>query len=134
MRKKIRAMVGLVALIEALAFFVGAALSFIEVRYLPSAVLEAGSGVLLLVAAVAILAHRQRAWKIAVAAHVAGVASIALGIAARGGGPAAQSGHHQVMLLVLVVVLIILSTPLCRHALETGRHYSRRRRRILQTF
>lgn len=140
MRKLVRAAVALVALVEAMAFFVGAALhlgiplpvSFVETHYLPSAVLEAGSGILLLIAAVAVVANRQRAWKIAVAAHVAGVASIAFGIA-RGGGAAAQSGHHQAMLLVLIVVLIVLSTPFCRHALETGRRHSRRRRRILQT-
>lgn len=140
-RKLVRATFGLVALIEAMAFFVGAGLHlgislpvpFIEIHYLPSAVFEAGSGVFLLIAAVAVLAHRPRAWKIAVAAHVAGVASIAFGIAARGGGPAAQSGHHPAMLLVLIVVLIGLSTPPCRHALETGRRHSRRRRRILQT-
>lgn len=137
----VRGTAGLVALIEAMAFFVGAALhlgiplpvSYIETHYLPSAVLEAGSGIFLLFAAVAIMAHKRSAWKIAVAAHVAGVASIAFGIAARGGGPAAQSGHHQAMLLVLIAVLIALSMPLCRHALETGRRRSRRRRRILQT-
>jgi hypothetical protein len=142
MRKLVRAIVGLVALVESAAFFLGAGLHlgiplpvpFIETHYLPSAVLEAATGVLLLIAAIAVVAHRRRAWKIAVAAHVAGVASIAFGIAARGGGAAAQSGHHQTMLLVLILVLAVLSTPLCRHALETGRHHSRRRRRILQAF
>ncbi|HYO45887.1 MAG TPA: hypothetical protein VEY33_04280 [Gemmatimonadota bacterium] len=136
-----RATCGLVVLIEAIAFFVGAGLHlgislpvpFIETHHLSSAVLEAGSGVFLLIAAAAVLAHRPRAWKIAVAAHVTGVASIAFGIAKHGGGSAAQSSHHPAMLLVLIVVLIGLSTPPCRHALETGRRHSRpRRRRILQ--
>ena len=140
MRKLVRGVVGLVGVLEAAAFFAGAALHlgiplpvpFIAVHSLPAAVLETGSGVFLLVAAVAILAHGRRAWQMAVAAHVAGVASITFGIATGGGDPVAQSGH-QTMLIVLIVVLIVLSTPLCRHALDTGRRHSRRRRRILQT-
>jgi uncharacterized membrane protein YfcA len=99
---------------------------------LPSAVLETVSGVLLVIAALAVIARDRRSWKLAVAAHVAGVASIAFGIAVGGGSPAAQSGHHPTMLLVLIVALIALSMPLCRHALENGRRHGRRRRRILQ--
>ena len=137
-----RAIVGLVALVESAAFFVGAGLHlgislpvpFIETRYLPSAVLETVSGVFLVIAALAVVGRDRRAWKLAVAAHVAGVASIAFGIAVRGGGQVAQSGHHPTMLLVLIVALIALSMPPIRHALENGQRHSRRRRRILQAF
>jgi hypothetical protein len=138
-RKLIRGVVALVALGEALAFFVGAGLHlgipmpgpFIEPTYLPSAVLEAASGVFLGIAAAVVLAHKRQAWKLAVAAHVAGVASIAFGIASRGSA-AAHSGHHPTMLLTLIVALIGLSMPPVRHALESGRRHTRRRRRILQ--
>jgi hypothetical protein len=139
-RKVIRSVVVLLALLEAFGFFLGAALHlgipmpapFVEARSLPSAVLETVSGVLLVIAALAVIARDRRSWKLAVAAHVAGVASIAFGIAVGGGSPAAQSGHHPTMLLVLIVALIALSMPLCRHALENGRRHGRRRRRILQ--
>lgn len=140
MRKLIRSIVAMVALAEAFGFFVGAALHlgipmpvpFVETRYLPSAVLETASGAFLVVAMLAILGRDRRAWKLAVAAHVAGVASIAFGIAVRGGGVATQMGHHPTMLLILIVALVALSTPFCRHALENGRRHGRRRRRILQ--
>lgn len=139
-RKVVRSVVVLLALLEAFGFFLGAALHlgipmpapFIETRSLSSAVLETASGVLLVIAALAVLGRDRRAWKLAVAAHVVGVASIAFGIAVGGGSPAAQSGHHPTMLLVLIVALIALSMPFCRHALENGGRHSRRRRRILQ--
>ena len=141
MRKLLRAMIALVAFVEAMAFFLGTALHlgvplpvpFVESRYLVSAVLEMASGVFLLVAVAAIVAHRRRAWETAVAAHVAGVASIAFGIAVRGAGFGAQSSHHPPMLLVLIIVLIALSTPPCRHALGNGKQRSKRRRRVLQS-
>jgi drug/metabolite transporter (DMT)-like permease len=139
-RKLVRSVVALLALLEAFGFFLGTALHlgipmpapFVETHYLPSAVLETASGVLLVIAALAALGRDRRAWKLAVAAHVAGVASIAFGIAVGGGGQATQSSHHPTMLLVLIVALIALSTPPFRHALEHGRRHSRRRRRILQ--
>lgn len=140
MEKLLRSVIGLVIVVEAIAFLVGVALHlgvplpvpFAESRSLRSAVLEAGSGIILLIAAGAALTHRSRAWKIAVAAHVAGVASITLGIAMRGAGLQAQSSHHPLMLLVLIGVLIGLSIPPCRRVLEDGKRRSKRRQ-ILQS-
>jgi hypothetical protein len=136
----VRAVVALLVLLEAFGFFLGAALHlgipmpapFIEARSLPSAALETASGILLVIAALAVIGRHRRAWKLAVAAHVVGVASIAFGIAVGGGSQVAQSGHHPTMLLVLIVALIALSMPPCRNALENGRRHSRRRRRLLQ--
>lgn len=142
MRKLIRSMITVLVLVEALGFFVGAALHlgipmplpFVESRYLPSVVLETGIGIFLVIAALAILARDRRAWKLAVAAHVAGVAGIAFGIAVGAGGSATQMGHHPTMLLVLIVALVALSLPFSRHALEQTRRHGRRRRRMLQAF
>jgi hypothetical protein len=140
-RKLLQATIGLVAFVEAMAFFLGTALHlgvplpvpFVESRSLVSAALEAASGVILLIAVAAIATQKRSAWEVAVASHVVGVASIAFGIAVRGTGFGAQSSHHPPMLLVLIVVLIALSTPPCRHALGSGRRRSKRRRRVLQT-
>ena len=141
MRKVLRTTIGLVVLVEALAFLMGAALHlgvslpvpFVESRSLFSAVAEAASGIVLLFAVAAIATRERRAWKLAVAGHVLGVAGIAWGIATRGSAFASQASHHPPMLLFLIVALIALSIPVCRQALENGRHRSRRRRRALQT-
>jgi hypothetical protein len=140
-RKILRAAIGIVAFLEGLAFFAGAALHlglqlpvpWVEARSFSSVLLETASGVVLVLASAAIMARRRPAWKLAVAGHVVGVASIAWGIAT-GGSFANQSSHHSLMLLLLIVVLIGLATPPCRHALENGRRRSRRRKRVLQTY
>lgn len=137
MRNLVRPALGLVFVIEAMALFVGAALHLglplpiplREIQSLPSAVLEAATGVFLLIAAAAVMAHSRRAWKSAVVAHVAGVASIAFGIASRAGGGPGRAGHHPEILLVFIVVLVVLSTPFCRQALANGHRRRSRRRR-----
>lgn len=142
MRKVLRATFGIVALVEGLAFFVGAVLHlglalpvpWVEARSFSSALLETAAGVVLVLAAAAIAARRRTAWKLAVAGHVAGVASVAWGIATAGSSFASQSSHHSMMLLLLIVVLIALATPPGRQALENGRRRSRRRKRVLQTY
>ena len=141
MRKLLRITIGLVILLEAMAFLLGAVLHLgislpgplRESRSLLTAVLEAGSGVLLLVAASAIASRKRKAWKLAVAGHVVGVAGIAWGIVTGGPASAAQSSHHRPMLMFVIVALIALSTPVCRQALENGRQRHRRRKRSLQT-
>lgn len=140
-RKILRAAIGIVAFLEGLAFFAGAALHlglqlpvpWVEARSFSSVLLETASGVVLVLASAAIMARRRPAWKLAVAGHVVGVASIAWGIATGGSTSANQSSHHPVMLLLLIVVLVALSMPPCRHALENGRRRTRRRKRVLQT-
>lgn len=140
MRKLLRMTIGLVILLEAIAFLLGAVLHlaislpvpFRESRTLLTAVLEAGSGVLLLVAASAIATRKRKAWELAVAGHVVGVAGIAWGIVTGGSASAAQS-HHRPMLLFAIGALIALSIPVCRQALENGRQRHRRRKRSLQT-
>lgn len=141
MRKLLRTTIGLVVLVEALAFLMGAALHlgvslpvpFAESRSLFGAAAEALSGIILLLAVAAIATREPRAWKLAVAGHVLGVAGIVWGIATGGSAFASQASHHPPMLLVLVVALIALSIPVCRQALENGRHRSRRRRRAVPT-
>jgi hypothetical protein len=138
-QKILRSIIALVLLFEAAAFFIGAMLHlhvpvplpYAEVESLRFAVLEAASGVLLLVAFGASLLRKRNAWKLAVGANVLGVATLAY--VTTGGGQVMQSSHHQPMLILLIVVLVGLSIPRCRRALENGRH-ARRRRRILQTF
>lgn len=140
-RKLLRIAIGVVILIEAIALLIGAVHHvgislpgpFRESRSLLTAVLEAGSGVVLLLAASAIATRKRKAWKLAVAGHVVGVAGIAWGIVTGGPASAAQSSHHRPMLLFLIVALIALSTPVCRQALENGRQRHRRRKRSLQT-
>lgn len=138
MQKILRTVIGLVLLLEAAAFLMGAMLHlgmplplpYVEDGSLRFAFLEAVCGALLLVAFGAATLRKRNAWKIAVGANIAGVAGIAYVTAV--GGPSMQSSHHQPMILLLVVVLIGLSIPRSRQALENGRHV-RRRRRILQT-
>ena len=140
MRKLLRTIVTLVALAEALAFFVGTALHlgvslpipFVESRSLSVALLETASGALLLIAAVAVVIHWRRAWQVAVAAHVAGVVSIAYGIATRGSSIALQPSHHRPMLLILIGALIAIATPPVRNALENGRRRRRHRYQVIQ--
>lgn len=140
MRRLLRTTIGIVILVEAIAFLSGAALHlgvplpvpFTESRSLLIALFEAGSGVVLLVAARAIAARKPSAWKLAVAGHVSGVAGITWGIGTRGATFAAASSHHKPMLLFLIVALIALSAPVCRQALENGKHRPRRRKRPVQ--
>lgn len=137
MQKALRALIALVLLFEAVAFFLGAMLHlgmpaplpFAEVQSLRLAVPEVFSAGFLLFAFGQTLLRRRNAWKIAVVANVVGVASIA--IATIGGSPSTQSSHHQPMIILLIVVLVGLSIPRVRNALENGRHV-RRRRRIVQ--
>ena len=137
MQKILRSIIALALLLEAAAFFLGAMLHvgiplplpFVETESLRFAFLEAATGGLLLIAFGAAVLRKRNAWKIAVAANVVGVASIAYVTA--GGGPSAQSSHHEPMLLLMIIVLVGLSVPRCRQALENGRHV-RRRRRLLQ--
>ena len=139
MQKILRSLIALALLFEAAAFFIGAMLHlgvpvplpYAEVESLRFALLEAASGVLMLVAFGATVLRKRNAWKIAVVANAVGVASIAYVTTV--GGPATQSSHHQPMLILLIVVLVGLSIPRCRQALENGRNV-RRRRRILQAF
>lgn len=141
MRKLLRTTIGLVIMVEALAFLMGAALHlgvplpvpFAESRSLFSAIAEAVSGIVLLVAVAAIATREPRAWKLAVAAHVLGMAGVVWGIAGRGSAFTSQPSHHPTMLLFLIVALIALSIPVCRQAVENGRHRSRRRRRAVPT-
>ncbi len=136
-QKILRTIIMLALLLEAAAFFAGAVLHlgtplplpYVEIESLRFAFLEAVSGTLLLVAFASAVLRKRYAWKVAVGANIAGVASIAYATAV--GGPSAQSSHHQPMILLLIVILIGLSIPPCRQALENGRH-TRRRRRILQ--
>ena len=136
MRKLLRTVVALVALAEAFAFFVGTALHlgvplpvpYVESTHMSSVLVETASGVLLVIAAAAIFTHRRRAWQIAVGAHVAGVVSIAYGIATRGSSVAMQPSHHRPMLVLVIAALVALATPPIRNALEIGRRRHRHRR------
>jgi hypothetical protein len=138
LHKIVRTVVAVALLFEAGAFILGAMLHlgvpvplpYVETRSLRFALVEAASGGLLVIAFGAALLHKRIAWKLAVGANVAGVASIAY-VTARGSA-SAQSSHHQAMLILLILVLVGLSIPRCRHALENGRHV-RRRRRVLQS-
>lgn len=141
MRKLVRTGFGAVVAAEGLAFIAGAALHvglpvpgpYAESGSLSSALLEGVSGAVLLASAAAMVAGKPLAWKLAVAGHVLGVASIAWGIATRSAGLSTQASHHPPMLLLLILVLIALSIPATRHVIENGKHRSRRRRRVLQT-
>jgi hypothetical protein len=139
-RNLLRTTIALVMLLEGVAFIAGAGLHlglslpgpFVESKSLPTALLEAGSGALLLIVVVAIAARYRRAWEIAIAAHVAGVTTIAFGIATRGSSLASQVSHHPPMLLITMAALVALATPPCRSALESGRR-RRNRHRVLQS-
>jgi hypothetical protein len=134
----VRALIALALLFEAGAFFLGAMLHlglqfplpFVEIESLRFALLEGMSGGILLVAFLAALFRRRRAWKFAVIANVVGVASIAYATTAA--GSSTQLSHHRPMIVLLIAVLVVLSIPRFRNALENGRHV-RRRKKILQT-
>ena len=141
MRNLVRTVFGAVVAAEGFAFIAGAALHvglpvpgpYAESGSLTSALLEGISGAVLLTSAAAMVARKPLAWKFAVAGHVLGVASIALGIATRSASLSTQASHHPPMLILLIVVLVALSIPASRHAIENGKHRVRRRRRVLQT-
>jgi hypothetical protein len=139
-RKILRTAIGTVLFLEGLAFFGGVALHlgipipspYVEKLSYSCALAETISGVMFLAAALATAMRPRVAWRLAVASHVMGVASIAWGIVNRGSASLGQPSHHPAMLILLIVVVIALSMPFCRHALENG-HRSKRRRRVLQT-
>jgi hypothetical protein len=136
----LRAGIAIVALGEAASLLIGAALHaglpvpapFREPVYLPSAVLEAVAGALLLYAVWTVARRPSRAWPTAVTAHAMGVAAIVFGIGARVTGRtprlAGEAGHHPRTLLVLIVVLLGLALPPVRAVLEGRRGRKRRRR------
>lgn len=136
----LRAAIAIAALVEAASLLIGAALHaglslpapFREPAYLPSAVLEAVAGVLLLYAIWTIARRPARAWPTAVTAHVVAVAAIVMGIGARVTGRtprlAGEAGHHPRTLLLLIVVLLGLALPPVRSVLEGSRRRGRRRR------
>jgi hypothetical protein len=139
-RNLLRTTIGLVMLVEGLAFIAGAALHldvslpgpFVESKSLSNALLEAGNGALLLIAVAAIVARHRRAWEVAIAAHVIGVTTIAFGIATRGSSLASEVSHHPPMLLIMMAALVALAMPPCRGALGDVRR-RRHRHRVLQS-
>jgi hypothetical protein len=124
--------VGVLAVFEAVVFFLGALLHLgvqipvgfgvvMEPRILPAAIVEGLIGLFCTVSAYAVLAHRSWAWMAAIVAHAGAVAGILLGMIALaiGAGPRTELNdiYHRVMLLVAVTALILLLTPSAKAAL-----------------
>ncbi len=134
--------IGILAVLYAVTFFVGALLhlgiriplgfaALTEPRIVPATIVEGLCGLGLVVGAYAILTGRSWAWSAVTGAHAFALGGVLLGITALalGGGPSTELNtiYHRVMLAALVVGLVSLLTPAGRAALGWGDMSSRRR-------
>src|SRR5215218_11255407 len=123
--------VGVLSAVYAATFFFGALLHLgikvplgftvlEEPRIIPATIVEGLCGLALAVTAFAVLARRNRAWTIALAAHAFALGGVLLGISALavGAGPSTELNtiYHRVMVVALVAVLALLASPAGRTA------------------
>ncbi|MGH7558744.1 MAG: hypothetical protein ACREMD_13380 [Gemmatimonadota bacterium] len=114
--------------LEAVGFLIAAIIhlgvplpvGFTEPVILPAAIAEALIGLFLAIAGLALVAGGRRAWALAIAAHLFGVAGVLVGMFALvvGAGPSTEANeiYHRVALIVLVAVLALLWTERGRRA------------------
>jgi hypothetical protein len=96
---------------------------FEEPPIIPAGVVEGLAGLIFALATYALVARRDRAWSVALAAHLFAVAGFLLGLwATRGGTTLFNHDYHYVMLAVFVLGLVLLVTPGTQAALGDGSH------------
>jgi len=132
-RNGIATAIGTLSAVYAATFFFGALLHLgvkiplglavvEEPVILPATIVEGLCGTALAVAAFAVLARRELAWPIALAAHAFALGGVLLGITALalGAGPSTDLNtvYHRVMVVALVAVLALLLSPAGRTALR----------------
>ena len=132
-RNGIATAIGIISTVYAATFFFGALLhlgvtiplGFVVVEepmILPATIVEGLCGTALAVAAFAVLARRELAWPLALAAHAFALGGVLLGITALvlGAGPSTDLNtvYHRVMVVALVAVLALLLSPTGRTALR----------------
>jgi hypothetical protein len=132
-RNGVATAIGILSAVYAATFFFGALLhlgvtiplGFAVVEepvILPATIVEGLCGMVLAVAAFAVLARRELAWPIALAAHTFALGGVLLGITALalGAGPSTDLNtvYHRVMVVALVAVLVLLLSPAGRTALR----------------
>jgi non-ribosomal peptide synthetase component E (peptide arylation enzyme) len=125
--------IGVLSAVYAATFFFGAVLHLgvkvplgfavlEEPRIVPATIVEGLCGLVLAVAAFVVLARRNRAWPVALAAHAFALGGVLLGITALavGAGPSTELNtiYHRVMVVALVAVLAQLWSPAGRAALR----------------
>jgi hypothetical protein len=133
-------MIGVLAALYAVTFFLGAVLHLgvripvgfavlAEPRIFPATIVEGLCGLFLAVGAYATLSRKAWAWPAVTAAHAFAMGGVLLGIAAlaMGGGPSTELNtiYHRVMLVALAAGLVLLLTPAGRAALGRGDRDSR---------
>ena len=93
-----------------------------EPTIVPATIVEGLCGMALSVAAFAVLARKNSAWTIALAAHAFALGGVLLGITALavGAGPSTELNtiYHSVMVVSLVAVLALLLSPTGRTGLR----------------
>lgn len=96
--------------------------TFVEPPILPAGIVESLAGVLFVVAAYAIFAHRDWAWGITLAAHLFAIAGFIVGILATLSGTTPFNAvYHRVMLAMFVLGLVLVLIPAGRTALHGTR-------------
>lgn len=131
-RRRVAAIVGVLAVVYAITFFLGAWLHLgaripmgfgvlEEPRILPAAIVETLCGLALAVGGYAALTGKTWAWRATVGAHGFALAGVLLGMAAlaagRGPGTELNNAYHLIMLAFLGAGLAVLSTREARAAL-----------------
>ena len=132
--------VGILAILYAATFFLGALLHLgvriplgfavlAEPRIIPATIVEGLCGLGLAVGGYAVLAGRRWAWSAVTGAHAFALGGVLLGITALalGGGPSTELNtiYHRVMLVALVSGLVLLLTRVGTAALgrnDRGSH------------
>jgi hypothetical protein len=125
--------VGILAVLYAVAFFLGALLHLglriplgfailAEPQIVPATIVEGLCGLGLAVGGYAVLTRRSWAWSAVTGAHAFALGGVLLGITALalGAGPSTELNtvYHRVMLVTLVAGLVALLTPIGRAALR----------------
>jgi len=123
--------VGILSALYSVTFFFGALLHLglriplgftvlSEPGIVPATVVESLCGIVLAVAAFAMLTRKSWAWSAAFAAHAFSLGGVLLGMGALavGAGPSTELNaiYHRVMLVALVAVLALLLSPAGRTA------------------
>jgi hypothetical protein len=132
-RNGIATAIGILSAVYAATFFFGALLhlgvrvplGFAVVEepvILPATIVEGSCGAALAVSAFTVLARRNGAWTVAIAAHAFALGGVLLGITALavGAGPSTELNtvYHRVMVVALVAVLTLLLSPAGRTTLR----------------
>ncbi len=127
--------IGIVMIIEAITFWIGAMLHLgtpiplgftviTEPQIIPATIVEGLCGLVLAVGAYAVFTSQSWAWPATIAAHVISIAGVLLGITslALGFGPRTELNtvYHWTILSVLILVLTWLLTSSGKAALSRG--------------